>query len=485
MGRRYLFGPSKAPGPVSLGADRRAGLCLTVGSDRDADVFVSKLDDWDEVAGRLPAGWAPDLVLLDLAAAALPEWIRDVPVPVVGVAPEPSASTGLPRRDWRRCDRIYAGNLGEGLHLAIDRDWPVIVEHAARRRAGGAEVAAIDRLDRALVEDPFDGETARALSEALERSGERARRARLAHDRRRLSAIGPELVPLEPWFAGAPPPVHDRVSIVVICCDQLDATRACIESVFRWTRRPYELLLVNNGSTDATPGYLDSLRERPGPDRVEVIRNPTDRGFPAAFNQAIARSRGSCVVLLDNETVMTEGWLDGLVAWSTRDWPRVGLVGAVTNRAAAPQQVAPGYDAATLAGLDDFAARRRRDYAGQAIPVERLAGSCLLIRREVLDRIGTLDDRLGPGRFDDNDLCVRAARPDFGYCWRSTSSSIITVAGPSPRRGSTSPGSSMRTPTDSARRRGGPSGRRAIGLSLDWRGQSPRPTRRGRISRSA
>ena len=200
---------------------------------------------------------------------------------------------------------------------------------------------------------------------------------------------------------------------MILCCNQLDCTRACLESVLRWTRPPFELLLVNNGSTDGTAGYLEGIKGHPRPDRVEVIRNATNRGFPAGCNQAIARARGSSVVLLNNDTVVTEGWLDGLVARSIRDWPHVGLVGAVSNAAPPPQQVEADYDPRTLEGLDAFAARRRRDFAGKAMRVERLTGFCLLIRREVLDRVGHLDERYGPGFFDDDDLCVRAREAGF------------------------------------------------------------------------
>ena len=200
---------------------------------------------------------------------------------------------------------------------------------------------------------------------------------------------------------------------MILCCNQLESTRPCLESVLRWTRPPYELLLVDNGSTDGTAGYLEDVRARPGPDRVEVIRNATNRGFPAGCNQGIELARGRYLVLLNNDTVVTEGWLDGLVARAIHDWPNVGMVGAVSNSAAPPQQVNADYDARTLDGLESFAARRRREFAGRAIRVERLTGFCLLIRREVLDRVGRLDERYGLGFFDDDDLCVRAREAGF------------------------------------------------------------------------
>jgi GT2 family glycosyltransferase len=71
----------------------------------------------------------------------------------------------------------------------------------------------------------------------------------------------------------------------------------------------------------------------------------------------------------------------------------------------------PGY--ADLAGLDAFAARRAAAFAERALDVPRLTGFCLLVRREVFDRVGRLDEQFGLGFFDDDDLCLRARRAGF------------------------------------------------------------------------
>src|SRR5262249_47664396 len=147
-------------------------------------------------------------------------------------------------------------------------------------------------------------------------------------------------------------------------------TRLCLESVLAHTHRPYELVLIDNGSTDGTGEYLESMKARPGPDRVVVVRNETNVGYPAGVNQGLAAARGEYVVLLNNDVVVTPGWLDRLVRCSIHDWPHVGLAGAVTNYAPPPQLVEPGYS--DLAGLDDFAGKRAAEYAGQAMDVPRL-----------------------------------------------------------------------------------------------------------------
>ncbi len=280
----------------------------------------------------------------------------------------------------------------------------------ALARAGRFADAA-PHLRRALAADPFDLPAARALGSVLAELHDEPGSRRLARDRRLLHQAAPNLVPSEPWFAQAAPVGDELVSILVLCHNQLEYTRLCLESVLRHTRAPYELIVIDNASTDGTAAYLEELRHRSGPVRVCVQRNAINRGFPAGCNQGLTLARGRYVVFLNNDTVVTPGWIDGLVRWSLTDWPRVGMVGAVTNASRPPQQIAVAYR--ELDQLDAFAAERAQEYAGQALVVERLTGFCLLARREVLDQIGGFDERYGVGFFDDDDLSVRVVKAGY------------------------------------------------------------------------
>jgi GT2 family glycosyltransferase/predicted Zn-dependent protease len=275
----------------------------------------------------------------------------------------------------------------------------------------GRLAEALPHLREAVAGDPFDAPAAQALAQVLSDLGDDDARRRLARDRRLLASAAPGVVRSEPWFADARPVGDELASIIVLCHNQLEYTRLCLESVLRHTRAPYELVVVDNASTDGTAEYLKELCSRPGPDRVAVIRNASNVGFPAGCNQGLAAARGQYLVFLNNDTVVTEGWLDGLVAWALADWPRVGLVGPVTGASRPPQEVAVDYT--DLGELPAFAARRRQEFAGQCLEVERLTGFCLLARRDVLDQVGGFDERFGLGFFDDDDLSVRARRAGF------------------------------------------------------------------------
>ena len=92
-------------------------------------------------------------------------------------------------------------------------------------------------------------------------------------------------------------------SIVIVTHNQIDYTRQCLDSIARLTDEPYELIVVDNASTDGT---VDYLRAKPG---VRLIVNHTNRGFPAAVNQGIAAASGKQILLLNNDVIVTTGWL--------------------------------------------------------------------------------------------------------------------------------------------------------------------------------
>jgi glycosyltransferase involved in cell wall biosynthesis len=102
-------------------------------------------------------------------------------------------------------------------------------------------------------------------------------------------------------------------SIIIPCWNQLEFTRQCIASVLRHTRGMWELIIIDNGSTDATAGYLANLRDA-APLPVTLISNSKNLGFPAAINQGLGCARGEYLVLLNNDVVVTEGWLEQLIA---------------------------------------------------------------------------------------------------------------------------------------------------------------------------
>lgn len=192
----------------------------------------------------------------------------------------------------------------------------------------------------------------------------------------------------------------ELTSIIMLTRDRIELTKKCVESIIRHTDVPYEWVFVDNGSTDGTVEYLKSI------DRAKVIVNEENKGFAAGCNQGIAVAEGKYYLLINNDTVVTEGWLRHLHEWLQKD-PSIGIVGPVSNFVAPIQRVDDAVYK-TQEEMDNYARSRSVIYQGRGFYPHRLIGLCLLFPKEVVDKIGVLDERFFPGNYEDDDFCIRA-----------------------------------------------------------------------------
>ena len=220
------------------------------------------------------------------------------------------------------------------------------------------------------------------------------------------------------------------VSVIVPCCGQLEYTRLCVPSVLRHSRPPFELIFLDIGSLDGTAEYLAGVAAAASVP-VDIVRTATDLGIPAACEEAIHRAKGQYITLLNNDTVVTDGWLNQLIGLVTMS-QAIGMVGPMSNYAAPPQLVetvpyrigpkkgsrskAAGATTAPLVeteAVNIFARELREKNRGKWIEVERLGGFCLLLKREVLAKIGSVDKVPGLGLFDTDLLSMRARQAGY------------------------------------------------------------------------
>ena len=201
-------------------------------------------------------------------------------------------------------------------------------------------------------------------------------------------------------------------SVIVVTHNALEFTVRCVESLRRNLPERAELIFVDNASTDGTRAYLREVTERMG-EMAQLLLLDRNEGWCRGINVGLERARGTYLVLLNSDVVVTPEWLTGLrecmeeAGSVVSGLRRVGLVGPVTNSAGGPQQVAnpPPFQAAAL---DTHARRHRESFRRSWGASFFLSGFCLMVRRDCYAEIGGLDERFSPGGFDDNDLVLRA-----------------------------------------------------------------------------
>jgi GT2 family glycosyltransferase len=352
-----------------------AQVARWIDADPDLDVIYSDEDQIDRL-GRLRApdlkpDWSPDLLMSRHYMGAPVAVRRSLLEDVGGMR----AGHGDPRYDLvlrlaEQTDRI--GHIPEPLR--------------SRRDATGMPDSGDGR--------PIgDGDPARrALQDALVRRG-------LAGDVERSPGASH-------YRVRYPIPGQPRVAIIIPTRDRSDLLSRCIESVAaRTTYRNYEIVIVDNGSTDpATLGYLAK-----GPWRV--IRYPYVFHYGRMTNLAARLVRCDALLFLNNDTeVISAGWIEAMLEHAMR--PEVGAVGGRLRFA----DGRPQHEGIIVGTWPDWATnidhRGYRSLGETVHNTSAVTGACTMIRPSVYWHVGGSDERLRIA-FSDVDMCLRIRQAGY------------------------------------------------------------------------
>ena len=203
--------------------------------------------------------------------------------------------------------------------------------------------------------------------------------------------------------------IYPKISVVILCYNQLEYTKQCVESIFDQTAYPnFELVLVDNNSNDGTAEYLRTIATEH--DNVKIVLNSANRGFAGGNNDGIDVSDGEYIVLLNNDTLVTRGWLTGLLKRFNDN--EIGIVGPVTNSIGNEARINVQYSSPD--DMPKFAYQYTMQHMGENFKYETtLAMFCIMFPRHLMKKIGKLDENYGIGMFEDDDYCMAAKKAGY------------------------------------------------------------------------
>jgi len=213
-----------------------------------------------------------------------------------------------------------------------------------------------------------------------------------------------------------------KIDIIIPVFNALDDTKRCFESlVLHNDGYSISVHVVNDGSDAPTSNWLRQFCRDNA--QFHLIEHSTNLGYTHAVNSGLKASSAPYVVTLNSDTIVTSGWLRSLIDCIESD-SKIGVVGPLSNAASwqnvpflrdengnfavneIPQGMTP----------DEFASIVRQLSKKVYPRLSFINGFCFLIRREVLNEIGFMDEETFPmGYGEENDFCIRAADAGFTF----------------------------------------------------------------------
>ncbi|RUT29149.1 glycosyltransferase family 2 protein [Paenibacillus zeisoli] len=191
----------------------------------------------------------------------------------------------------------------------------------------------------------------------------------------------------------------EGTSIIIPTFNSRELLMNCIDSIEANTPMPYEIIVVDNASTDGT---VEALRRRGGGIRVGV--HQANLGFARAVNTGLMMSKGQNIAWLNPDMLVTEYWLNNMLL-CLESRPDIGAVGPVTNNIEGPQQMEVSYN--TAAEMRTFAAKYNQKDSRRWELTDRLASFCVLMKRETLEKTGYFDEDYRLRNVENNDWMIR------------------------------------------------------------------------------
>ncbi len=194
------------------------------------------------------------------------------------------------------------------------------------------------------------------------------------------------------------------ISVIVLTYNNWAYTEACLNSLLQQSDYPgaLEIVVADNASSDETVECLKEWAVREP--RMKLVLNEDNLGFSAGNNTGLVAASGDYLVMLNNDTVVTRGWLLTLLRHFQVD-PQLGLLGPATNHIGNESKVPVVYE--TIEQMPVAARQYTLTHMGELYPMKTLAFFCVMMPRSVYETVGPMDEHFGRGFFEDDDYSRR------------------------------------------------------------------------------
>lgn len=306
------------------------------------------------------------------------------------------------------------GGLREGFNGAQDHD---LVLRVIERLAPGQVV----HVPKVLYHwRAIGGSTALDAGEKnyAAEAGRKAVRAHLARQGIAADVLAAPGAPDMHRVRFARPSPLPLVSILIPTRDRADLLGMCLDSLLaRSSYGNFEVIIIDNGSTEEATRQLFA---RLPAERVRIVRDEAPFNFSALNNRAAALARGSVLCLMNNDIeIITPDWLEEMVSFASRDG--IGCVGARLWYPDGRLQ-----HAGCVLGVGGVASHAHRylprghgGYFGRALvhqSFSAVTAACLVVRREVYQQVGGMDEQLAVA-FNDIDFCLKVRAAGYRNVW--------------------------------------------------------------------
>lgn len=211
-----------------------------------------------------------------------------------------------------------------------------------------------------------------------------------------------------------PTTTNPVISIVIPVYNKWQYSANCLYSIFKNTQSDYEVLIVDDASSDETQKELSTIKN------LRFVQNEKNLGFIDTCNHGAQVSRGDYILFLNNDTMVTPNWLQPLLEIIKKD-----SVGAVGSKLVFPNgslQEAGGLiwndGTGWNYGRGDNPDKPQYNYVKE---VDYCTGACLLVKRDLFETIGGFDIRYRPGYFEESDMCFSIRKLGFKVIYQPLS----------------------------------------------------------------